>query len=97
MVKNVAKKELASETWLRLMARPVTAAMNRCGSSCSSFDTDIHRVGGTLRRLLEPLLESWDMDLVTFGMDIVLNRRSVPTFSNGTFIRDQNLCDREQG
>jgi hypothetical protein len=27
---------------------------------------------------LEPLLESWDIDLATFGMDIVLNRRLVP-------------------
>jgi hypothetical protein len=27
---------------------------------------------------LEPLLEAWDIDLATFGMDIVLNRRLVP-------------------
>jgi hypothetical protein len=27
---------------------------------------------------LEPLLESWDIDLATFGMEIVLNRRLVP-------------------
>jgi len=27
---------------------------------------------------LVPLLESWDIDLATFGMEIVLNRRLVP-------------------
>ena len=27
---------------------------------------------------MEPLLESWDIDLATFGMEIVLNRRLVP-------------------
>ena len=27
---------------------------------------------------LEPLLESWSIDLATFGMEIVLNRRLVP-------------------
>ena len=27
---------------------------------------------------LEPLIESWDIDLATFGMDIVLNQRLVP-------------------
>ena len=27
---------------------------------------------------LDPLIESWDIDLVTLGMEIVLNRRLVP-------------------
>jgi len=27
---------------------------------------------------LEPLIESWDIDLATFGMEIVLNRRLIP-------------------
>ena len=27
---------------------------------------------------LDPLIESWDIDLVSFGMEIVLNRRLAP-------------------
>ena len=27
---------------------------------------------------LQPLIQSWDIDLTTFGMDIILNRRVAP-------------------
>ena len=29
----------------------------------------------TVSAFLDPLIESWDIDLKTFGMEIVLNRR----------------------
>ena len=30
---------------------------------------------------LNPLIESWDIDLVTFGMEIVLNQRLIPGYA----------------
>ena len=43
------------------------------------LDTDIFTVSAEhCLACLEPLLESWDIDLATFGMEIVLNRRLVP-------------------
>jgi hypothetical protein len=40
------------------------------------LDTDIFHVSiENCVAFLEPLIESWDINLETFGMDIVLNRR----------------------
>jgi hypothetical protein len=40
------------------------------------LDTDIFNLSGEhCVAFLDPLIESWDIDLATFGMEIVLNRR----------------------
>jgi len=80
VVKNVAKEELASETWLRIMARLADRSYEQMRVIVLEFlDADIFNVSGEhCVAFLEPLLESWDIDLATFGMEIVLNRRLVP-------------------
>jgi transcriptional regulator with XRE-family HTH domain len=80
VVKNVAKEELASETWLRSMARLGDRSYEQMRVLVLEFlDADIFTISQEhCVAFLEPLLESWDMDLATFGMDIVLNRRLVP-------------------
>ena len=80
VVKNVAKEELASETWLRIMARLGDRSYEQMRVIVLEFlDTDIFTVSAEhCVACLEPLLESWDIDLATFGMEIVLNRRLVP-------------------
>jgi len=80
VVKNIAKEELASETWLRIMARLADRSYEQMRVIVLEFlDADIFTVSGEhCVACLEPLLESWDMDLATFGMEIVLNRRLVP-------------------
>jgi len=43
------------------------------------LDTDVFNVSvENCVSFLEPLIESWDIDLATFGMEIVLNRRLAP-------------------
>jgi hypothetical protein len=43
------------------------------------MDTDVFNVSGeNCVSFLDPLIESWDIDLSTFGMEIVLNSRLVP-------------------
>ena len=80
VVKNIAREELASETWLRIMARLGDRSYEQMRVIVLEFlDADIFNVSGEhCVAFLEPLLESWDIDLATFGMEIVLNRRLVP-------------------
>src|SRR5712664_2669796 len=80
VVKNVAREELANETWLRIMARLSNRSYEQMRVIVLEFlDTDIFTVSAEhCVACLEPLLEAWDMDLATFGIDIVLNRRLVP-------------------
>jgi hypothetical protein len=80
VVKNIAREELASETWLRNMARLGDRSYEQMRVIVLEFlDADIFNVSGEhCVAFLEPLLEAWDIDLATFGMEIVLNRRLVP-------------------
>jgi transcriptional regulator with XRE-family HTH domain len=80
VVKNIAKEELGSETWLRIMARLANRSYEQMRVIVLEFlDADIFTVSAEhCVAFLEPLLESWDIDLATFGMEIVLNRRLVP-------------------
>jgi transcriptional regulator with XRE-family HTH domain len=80
VVKNIAREELASETWLRSMARLGDRSYEQMRVIVLEFlDADIFNMSGEhCVAFLEPLLESWDIDLETFGMEIVLNRRLVP-------------------
>ena len=43
------------------------------------LETDIFNISAdTCATFLDPLIESWNIDLATFGMEIVLNRRLAP-------------------
>jgi hypothetical protein len=80
VVKNIAKEELASETWLRQMAHLSARSYEQLRVMVLEFlDADIFTVSGEhCVAFLEPLLEAWDIDLATFGIEMVLNRRLAP-------------------
>jgi hypothetical protein len=80
VVKNIAKEELASATWLRRMAHLSGRSYEQLRVMVLEFlDADIFTVAEEhCVVFLEPLLEAWDIDLATFGMEMVLNRRLVP-------------------
>jgi transcriptional regulator with XRE-family HTH domain len=80
MVKRVAKEELGSENWLRLVARLSGQSYEQMRVILLEFlDTDVFNVSvENCVSFLDPLIESWDIDLVTFAMEIVLNRRLAP-------------------
>jgi transcriptional regulator with XRE-family HTH domain len=80
VVKNVAKEELESENWLRLVARLVGRSYEHMRVIVLEFlDTDVFNVSvQDCDSFLDPLIESWDIDLATFAMKVVLNRRLVP-------------------
>ena len=77
VVKGVAKQELESEHWLRRVARLSHRSYARMRVTVLDFlDTNIFNLSTeTCVSFLDPLIESWDIDLVTFEMEIVLNSR----------------------
>jgi transcriptional regulator with XRE-family HTH domain len=80
VVKRVAKQELQSEKWLRLVARLSGRSYEETRVSILEFlDTDVFRVSAEdCVSFLDPLIESWDIDLGTFAIEVVLNRRLAP-------------------
>ena len=77
VVKRVAKVELESEHWLRLVARLSDRSYEQVRVMALEFlDTDIFNLSVEhCIAFLDPLIDSWDIDLATFDMEIVLNRR----------------------
>jgi transcriptional regulator with XRE-family HTH domain len=77
VIKKVAKEELNSENWLHLVARLAGRSYEQTRVTLLEFlDTDVFSLSPeNCVSFLDPLIESWDVDLMTFGMEIVLNRR----------------------
>lgn len=80
VVKAVAKRELESESWLRLVARLNGRSFEQMRVITLEFlDTDVFNVSTeNCVAFMDPLIESWGCDLATFGMEIVLNQRVAP-------------------
>ena len=83
VVKRVAKDELANETWLHAVARLSRRSYEAVRVSILEFlDTDVFNVSvENCVSFLDPLIESWDIDLATFSMEVVLNRRLIPDYA----------------
>jgi transcriptional regulator with XRE-family HTH domain len=77
VIKNVAKEELNSENWLHLVARLAGRSYEEMRVTLLEFlDTDVFSLSPeNCVSFLDPLIESWDVDLTSFAMEIVLNRR----------------------
>ena len=79
MVKGAAKKELENEGWRREVARLSNKDYEQIRVIILEFlETDIFHVSiENCVLFLEPLIESWDIDLETFSMEVALNNRVV--------------------
>jgi transcriptional regulator with XRE-family HTH domain len=101
IVKTVAKDELDSETWLQSVARLSGRSYESMRVSILEFlDTDVFNVSEeNWDSFLDPLIESWDIDLATFGMEITLNRRLIPGYARKfEFVeRDSSEPEEEPG
>ena len=80
VIKGVAREELGSEKWLRSIARLSGRSYKQTRVTILEFlDTDVfHLSTESCVSFLDPLLESWDVDLPSFGIGFVLNHRLVP-------------------
>ena len=77
VARRVAQEELESDSWLRLMAQLIGRSYEQMRVMVLEFlDTDVFNLSiGNCDSFLDPLIESWDIDLATFSMQIILNRR----------------------
>jgi len=98
VVKKVAKDELESETWLRSVARLSGRGYEALRVSILEFlDADAFNVSvQNCESFLDPLIESWGIDLATFGMKIVLNRRLIPGYAKKFEFVETELARTEE-
>jgi transcriptional regulator with XRE-family HTH domain len=80
VVKRVAKEELNSESGLHLIARLTGRSYEQVRVNLLEFlDTDVFSLSPqNCVSFLDPLIETWDVDLATFSMEVVVNRRLAP-------------------
>jgi len=83
VTKRVASEELNSEKWLRSVARLNGRSYKHMRVMILEFlDTDVFHVSAeNCVSFLDPLIDSWNIDLSAFAIDIVLNRRFTPAHS----------------
>jgi transcriptional regulator with XRE-family HTH domain len=76
---GVAREELGNDYWLRMVADLTGRSFEEMRVIVLEFlDTDIfHLSREHCVAFLDPLIESWDIDLASFALDIVLNPRVV--------------------
>jgi transcriptional regulator with XRE-family HTH domain len=77
VARGVAKEEMGKEEWLRMMAQISNRSYEQMRVAILEFlDTDVFNVSfEKYIPFMDPMIDSWDIDLKTFGMEIVLNRR----------------------
>lgn len=77
VAKRAAKEELENEGWLKLVAQLNGRKYEEMRVSILEFlDADVFNVSAeNCISFLDPLIESWDIDLTNFAIQIVLNRR----------------------
>jgi transcriptional regulator with XRE-family HTH domain len=76
VAKRVASEELKSEDWLRLMSQLSGCSYEEMQIGILEFlNVDVFKISvENWVSFLDPLIETWDIDLETFSMEIVLNR-----------------------
>jgi hypothetical protein len=77
VAKGIAKEELDDVKWLHLVAKLSKRSYQRTRVQILEFlDADVFSVSvENCLFFLEPLIESWDMDIQTLGVELVLNRK----------------------
>jgi len=79
VVQRIARQELDSESWLRLAASVGGRSHEEMRVIVLDFlDTNVFQVSNeNCAAFIDPLVESWDVDLGTLRLDITLNRSLV--------------------
>ena len=76
----LAREELGLENWLRIVARESDRSYKQMRVAALEFlDSDVFNITpDSCIAFLDPLIVSWDIDLASFGLEIILNRRIAP-------------------
>jgi len=80
VVKRVTREESKDENWLHQFAQLGDRSHEQMRVKVLDFmETDVFNVSAdNCLTFFQPLIESWDVNLETFGMEVVLNRRLAP-------------------
>ena len=80
VVKALAREELGNENWLRSVARESGRSYRQIRVIVLEFlETDVSNITPeSCIAFLNPMIVSWNIDLASFGLEIVLNRRIAP-------------------
>src|SRR5881396_420193 len=77
VIKTAVREELKRENWLRIVARESGRSYKQMRVAVLEFlDADVFNITpATCIAFLVPLILLWDVDLASFGLEIVLNRK----------------------
>ncbi len=77
VAQGVAREQLRGEDWLRRTAQSSDRSYAQMRVALLEFlDTDVfHLSAENCISFLDPIIESWNIDLKTFAMDVALNRQ----------------------
>ena len=77
VIKTAVREELKRENWLRIVARESGRSYKQMRVAVLEFlDADVFNITpDSCIAFLDPLIVSWDVDLASFGLEIVLNRK----------------------
>lgn len=94
VVKRVAREELDDEVRLHRLARLGGLSYEEMRVRLLEFlDADMFQLSNESNlSFLDPLIESWDIDLATFSLEVVLNRRII-----SEPVRRFDFIERESG
>jgi transcriptional regulator with XRE-family HTH domain len=75
VVKGIARDELKNETWVRSVAKLRRQSYEEMRANILEFlDTDVFNVSvDHCAAFLDPVIESWDIDLKSFALEILLS------------------------
>jgi transcriptional regulator with XRE-family HTH domain len=98
-VKNAARKELENENWLQVVAQRTGRSYAQMRVLVLEFlDADVLTASvENCVSFLDPLIESWDIDLTSFDMKIVLNQRLAPGHSRRLEFAERELDEPING
>jgi hypothetical protein len=92
VVKRVVRQGLDHEPWLRVVAQLAGRGLEAMRVTAREFlDTElVHLSAEHGAAFLDPLIASWDVDLASFAVDVVLDRRA-----GGPSVRRFEFVERE--
>ena len=100
VVNTVAREELKRQNWLRIVARESGRSYKQMRVAVLEFmDADVFNITpDSCIAFLDPLIVSWDVDLGSFGLEIVLNRKIAPAhLKKFEFVEAVEPSDKEPG
>src|SRR3989441_12856073 len=100
VIKTVASEELKRENCLRIVARGSRRSYKQMRVAVLEFlDADVFNITpDSCGAFLDPLIVSWDMDLTSFVLEIVLNRRIARVhLRKFEFVEAEGPSDKEPG